>query len=332
MPSRWLRWIIILFWLATTNWLFWHDLWPKWQPGKGPLLRPDDVDEVRNNTGRNTIFWTVLRQRGEETEPIFRAMTWVEYQPDEDAYTLNATLETSAAQKMQKVYLGRAFKIESIASLYQVDRAGQLHALHSLVKVMPEFGQLAPDLKKLIGSLLPSRSDPETKNNPLADQVSLRLWGEVRGEQFFAHFRATGDILAKPVQFDLPPTSMAHTSSVLMPLHPLNHIRGLYFGQSWRQPLVDPLRDAFASLTGFAGDVRWLHAHVLDRAQTLTVANNELSCRVIEYTNDEDETVARTWVEVESERVLQQEAVLDDGLWIMKREVERANSRRSPGS
>jgi len=51
---------------------------------------------------------------------------------------------------------------------------------------------------------------------------------------------------------------------------------------------------------------------------------------VIEYTNDENEIMGRTWVEEVSERVLQQEAILEDGRWIMKRDLVRQGGRRHP--
>jgi len=134
--------------------------------------------------------------------------------------------------------------------------------------------------------------------------------------------------LAKPLQFDLPSTSVSYTGSVLLPLHPVNHIRGLRPGQSWRQPLIDPLRDAFAGLPGFSGEVRSLHARVLPQPETLKIGDNNIECLVIEYTDDENNSVGRTLVEQNSERVLQQEANLENGPWIMTRDLSGRGSRR----
>lgn len=325
MPSRWLCWVIVLSWLATTGWLFWHDLRPTWLSGEPPSLLPDDVDEVQGTT-QNNIFWTVQRQHDSNTETIFRASTRVDYQRDEDTYTLHAKLDAAKGAKLQEqeVYVGKVFRVESVVSEYRVDRAGHLHSLKAEVTMTPRIGQLGSEVNLLLASLLPSKPPPETKDHPIAHQVILRLWGEVRDEQFFAHCRADGNILAKPLQFDLPPTAMSHTGSVLMPMHPINHIRGLYPGRSWRQPLVDPLRDAFP---GLSGGVRWLNARVLPHPELLKVNDTETSCLVIEYTDDENETVGRTWVEQDSERVLQQEAILDDGHWIMKRDLERRSGK-----
>lgn len=319
MPSRWLRWLIILFWLATTSWLFWNDLRPRWLPGNAPALLPDDVDEVNTQTQQN-IPWTVLREKDGKTETIFRAMTKVQYLQDDDTYILLAELKAIKGPKPPEVYVGRVFKIDKVSSWYRVDRLGRLHALEAQVTVTPRRG-----ISVLFASLLPSQ--PSLDAPPDTPPITLTLSGEVRGEQFFAHCLAKGLPRAEPLQFDLPPTTLSHTGSVLMPMHPINHLRGLYPGRSWRQPLVDPLRDAFP---GFSGGVRWLNAQVLPRPQPLKVIDNETSCLVIEYTNDENEMIGRTWVEQGSDRVLQQEAILDDGHWIMKRDLERRSGRQLP--
>jgi hypothetical protein len=323
MPSRWLRWVIVLSWMATTSWLFWHDLWPNWQPGEPPSLRPDDVDEVQNSTTPMTIYWTVRRQQGDKTESIFRAKTWVKYQREDDIYTLHAELSIPSNSNLQPMYVAKAFKIDGMSSSYRVNRAGQLHSLEATVRVLLDIGRLDSALKLLLARLF---SEKPQSSVPFF----LHLGGEVREGQFFGHCRAESATLENPLRFDLPPTPVSHTGSVLMPLHPINHIRGLSLGQSWRQPLVDPLRDAFASLPGFSGGVRWLHARVLPQPELLKVEDNETSCLVIEYTNDENETMGRTWVEEVSERVLQQEAILEDGHWIMKRDLVRQGGRRHP--
>ena len=99
-------------------------------------------------------------------------------------------------------------------------------------------------------------------------------------------------------------------------------------GQTWRQPLVDPLRDALAWFPGISGGVRWLNARVLPELEVLDINGNVMNCLVIEYTNDEDEISARTWVEPNSEQVQQQEALLENGRWIIKRDLQRRSRPR----
>lgn len=318
MPPQWLRYLIVLFWLATTGWLFWHDLWPNWRPGEPPLFHVDLVEEVHHKDSvpqRNN--WIVQRAKDSESKlyPVFEATTWVEHD-DEDVYTLNASLDARKDPKNQPIKVAEFFTIDRINSAYRVNRAGQLRSLEATVQL-----RFNPELS-LFHHLLLKRPKP-APNSLSTEKIQLRIWGEVRGRQFFAHCRIELAYLGKPMQLDLPAVDVSQTGSVLMPLHPISHIRGLRSGQSWRQPLVDPLRDALASVPGFSGGVRWLNARVLPRPQMLEQDGSSTSCLVIEYTNDESEVMGRTWVEQDGERVLQQEAILDDGHWIMKREPAR---------
>lgn len=323
MPPQWLRYLIVLFWLATTGWLFWHDLWPNWRPGEPPLFHVDFVEEVRHKDSvpqRNN--WIVQRQKDGESKPypVFDATTWVE-NDDEDVYSLNANLDARKDPKYQPVKVAEFFTIDRINSAYRVNRVGQLLSLESTVQL-----HFNPELS-LLHHLFLKRPKP-APNGLRTEKIHLRIWGEVRERRFYARCRVELASLGKPMQLDLPAVDVSYTGSVLMPLHPLSHIRGLRQGQSWRQPLVDPLRDALASVPGFSGGVRWLNAHVLPRPQMLEQDGSATSCLMIEYTNDENEVMGRTWVEWDGERVLQQEAILDDGRWIMKREPARR--RRAP--
>ncbi|MHB1422532.1 MAG: hypothetical protein ACYC3I_04920 [Gemmataceae bacterium] len=313
MPSRWLRWLIVLFWLATTGWLFWNDVRPKWRTGEPPPFSIDDVEEVRKDQYNNPmpIFWTVQRANADGTYPVnvFHASTWVDYDKNEETFTINAKLDASKAHGLKPVDVAKILKIDVLTSAYRVNRSGQLLALEATVKAHFKETHLP------LFSLLP-RFDP-------SEQISLRIWAEVRERQFFAHCEAVARSLSKPMRLDLPPAEVSYTGSVLMPLHPVNHIRGLRPGQSWRQPLVDPIRDALASFPGFSGGVHWLNARVLSQPRMLDLNGNLMTCLAIEYSNDEDEIVGRTWVEQESEQVQQQEAFHEDGRWIMKRDLQR---------
>lgn len=324
MPPRWLCWLIAMFWVTTMGWLFWRDLWPSWRPGEPPPFQIDDVEEVHRRSASKTD-WTVLRQvKSDPAEPVFRAETSVDYDAEADAYTLNAKFTARTSPSSQKLRVVNHFRIESMTSAYRVDRAGHLLSLEAEVK-----GVLAPegrgkDLFSRATQLLRANT---TKGRDTDVPVELRIWGEVRGERFFGHCRAAArDYLEKPIEIDLLPTVVSYTGSVLMPLHPVNHIRGLRPGQSWHQPLVDPVRDA---LPGFANGVRSLNARVLPQPQKLTIGEAEIECLVIEYTNGENETVGRTWVEQGDNRVLQQEAIAEDDHWIMQRDLGTRLSNRT---
>jgi hypothetical protein len=336
MPPRWLGWIIVASWLATTGWLFWHDLRPRWLPGEPPPFNIDDVEEVQKSSNPIRTSWTVERQDKDQSKPclVFNASTWVDNHKEEDEYTLNARLETKGLN-LQPVIVAKFFQINLLTSAYRVTRSGQLRSLETLVKVSVLKRKGPSSLFKFLQEQL---SLPG--NAPALKQIELRIRGEVRGQQFFAHCcvalasieeERIGNPSYKPIQFDLPAVPVSSTGSVLMPLHLVSHIRGLRLGQSWRQPLVDPLRDALAFLPDFSGGVRWLNARVLPQPEKLELDGTEISCLVIEYTNDENEPMGRTWVEQDGERVLQQEAILEDSRWIMKRELPQRSRNRLLG-
>lgn len=313
--------IIVVFWLATTGWLFWHDLLPRWQAGEPPLFHPDFVDEVHKSGTPLGTNWVVERQDKGHTPPypVFRASTSVTYDKDQDVYSLNASLDGTNDPRFQPVTVLKLFKVNKITSTYSVNRSGQLLSLEAEVIVRLDWN---------LPHLFMASRDPFPKDSS-SNQFTLKIWGEVRDQQFFAHCSAdVGQAfppdLRKPLQMDLPPVAVSYKGSVLMPLHPLNHIRGLRLGQSWRQPLIDPLRDA---LPGFSGGVRWLNARVLPQSQILKLEDSQIRCLVIEYTNDENEVMGRTWVEQDGERVLQQEAILEGIRWIMKREPRNSRVR-----
>jgi hypothetical protein len=319
MPPRWMSGIIVAFWLATTGWLFWHDLLPRWLAGEPPLFHPDFVDEVHKTGTPLLTNWIVERQDAKQAKPypVFTASTSVKFDKDEDSYSLKASLDATKDLKLRPVTLLKLLKVNGIDSTYRINRSGQLLSLDAEVKVRLDLA---------LSHFFRGRAELFPRD-PSSDQITLRIWGEVRDQQFFAHCSAVAPSLDKSMQLDLPPVAVSHKGSVLMPLHPLNHIRGLRLGQSWRQPLVDPLHDAFAGLTGLSAGVYWLNASVLPQPQMLELNDSKTSCLVIEYTNDDNEMMGRTWIEQDGERVLQQEAILEGIRWIMKRESRRSRVR-----
>jgi hypothetical protein len=295
---------IVVGWLATMGWLFWHDLWPSWRPGDPPRFSIDLVEEVRNSDRLRT-YWTVQCQK-KDADPtdIFRASTWVDYRQEDDTFALHAELKAKGKEKYSLEFPPLLkMEVESMTSTYRVNRAGQLRELALEVKFRKAGGN---------------------QGTSTALPVQFALEGEVRGDQFHVHCRADTPLR---VQMDLPPAPVSHSASVLLPLHPVNRIHGLRLGQSWRQPLVDPIGDAFGSLLG--GGVHYLDARVLPQPQVLQENDKDkTTCLVIEYEDEDGQFAGRTWVEQDSERVQQQEVIRAGELWIMKRDNPR---QRAPG-
>lgn len=358
MPPRWFCWLIVMFWVTTMGWLFWRDLWPNWRPGEPPPFHIDDVAEVvQKSTIKVKTYWTV--ERGEvgksQLNRVFRAETWVDSNPNQDTYSLHAKFETVKnplpnlrpnAPKVppaQEFYVSKVLKIERMTSEYRVTRAGRLHSLEATVTAKFDPDRLGGGLIPRLVSILRPQLDNKGEKDA-SERVLLCVWGEVRENHFFAHCCAgvvsssepvgvtpTNELisrksLSKPIQLDLPPTPVSHTGSVLMPLHPVSRVSGLRPGQHWHQPLVDPLRDSFAALPG----TRSLNAYVLPQPQMLKWGTSETSCLVIEYTDDENEPMGRTWVERSTNNVLQQEAILEGSRWIMTRDPQRGVSKIFP--
>jgi hypothetical protein len=301
MPSRWLSASILAFWLATTGWLVWHDLWPIWRSGEPPPYHIDLVEEVQKGDRLRT-FWDIQRLSKDQKTPVnvFRGSTWIEYRPDDDTFALHAKFQARKDSKLEPFKLMN-FAVETITSEYRVNRAGQLRALEAEVNV---------------GTSSASRS------------LAVRIWGEVIGDKFHAHIRGSiGSV--DWLNSDPPPSPLSHNGSVLMPLHPVNRIQGLRLGQTWRQPLIDPFRDA---IPGLSKGVRYVNARVLPQPQILKLNQYvQVSCLVVEY-ESEGEKVGATWVEEDSERVQRQEAILEKNTWIMKRDNlhKRPDRRISP--
>ncbi len=120
MPSRWMSLAILVFWLATTAWLVYHDLWPEWRPGEPPPFHIDLVEEVQKGPRLKTN-WDVLRQGEGDTslQRIFRATTWVDYDADNDIFALNAefnAIDTKHPYSLAKLH------VQFMSSQYRVTR------------------------------------------------------------------------------------------------------------------------------------------------------------------------------------------------------------------
>src|SRR5262245_34235036 len=129
MPPRPLSLAIVLFWLGTTGYLFWHDLWPQLEPGQPPPFTIDLVEEAQ--TRRPQILWTV-EQDGER---VLRARTSVEH-PEKGVFELVADL--TPYQGREGALLPGLW-VRRVKSRCRVTADGRLLGLSFLVDGKPEL-------------------------------------------------------------------------------------------------------------------------------------------------------------------------------------------------
>jgi hypothetical protein len=293
MPARWLCLGIIAFWLGTSAWMFWTDIWPDLQPNEPPPVTIDLTVEVR--TQRPSYPWTVYqwdRKSSSEKKKAFQARTEVaRLGPDE--FELTATYSVPPGYAPAKLY---GCTIKHATSIYRVNARGDLRALSVSADWLPPVLQSAP--------------------------FTTRIGGVVHNRQFQPTLTVKVDGAAETTTIDLPQVHVSRGASVLLPHHPFNRMLNLTPGQRWRVPAVDPLNDSLTrklNLFSLDSGPRFLNVHVLAEPEGLDEGRYAgRPCLVVEYKGEGVEV--KTWVEERTGLVLRQLAFLDGVEWDMIRE------------
>src|SRR5262245_31082585 len=129
MPPRPLSLAIVLFWLGTTGYLFWHDLWPQLQPGQPPPFTIDLVEEAQ--TRRPQILWTV-HQNGER---VLKARTSVGH-PARGVFELAADLTPYHGGPGASMF---GLRVRRLKSRCRVTPDGRLLGLAFHLEATPEL-------------------------------------------------------------------------------------------------------------------------------------------------------------------------------------------------
>ena len=305
MPPRWLSLLIVTFWLGTTGWLAYQDVWPLLSSGQAPPYAIDLEDEVQ--TRQAHIRWVVSYNGN----PSLRAETWVEPNPADDTFALHSELYPLARFPAKEPDNGRLpfgglVEIHKATSVYRVTRQGDLRAVRL-------------DLSAVVGGLAPGEGS---------------LTGEVHDGQFRPHVRASSPVFpGADFDGDLDPVPVPAHGSILSPMHPVNRITGLRPGQTWRLPLVDPVPTVISALVKkYLGDLApsagggetVVTAHVLPQTEPLPGGKDAPLCWVIGYQGDD--VTAKTWVQVDNGLVLRQEAERGGDHWVLQRELQNTPS------
>jgi hypothetical protein len=283
MPARHVVAFIVLFWAATTGWLYYRDLRPYLTPGNAPPFTISLFDEAEafryreNDTSKRKegLEWSIYQ----DDEIKGYAVTWVKYRQEDDSFELKSQFKF-----WSKGRFSASDPDQTIENVYHVSRDGELRDVNASVTVEVPF---------------------------LPKPLSGRLRGKVTGGMLALQAEAPG--LSEPYQ--LPPVKVQSRGSVLNPMQPLNRLPGLRRGQHWRMPLVDPLDDVVRSIAAKfpalaamqTHKVAYLDAEVLP--QTIMLDRNDgkdpVECLVIEYHGED--ISARTLVGAQDSLVYLQE-------------------------
>jgi hypothetical protein len=314
MPPRYLGWAIVAFWLATSGWLFYREILPRFLDDQPTFFQPDYEDEVRVALTRWVVYQD-SRKLGSATRP-------------EDRVGSGTT---------QQQRQGHSFLLSSELKLNKLKVAAC--RLDTLITSAYEFG-LERDLRGLDAKVVLREVAVTEASKGLADKAleAIRQWlpleasmgGRVRGNEFIPRFELTVRKTQKVALPALDPVRLPAGGSFMNPMHPFDKIHGLSAGKGWRMPLVDPLADALAAslvkafpplqwaLSNSDVQIRFLDARV--RAARLSWEGGEQDCLVIEYTDPRwKNMVAQTWVRASDHRVLRQEAAFLNSRLVMER-------------
>jgi hypothetical protein len=212
---------------------------------------------------------------------IGRLSTSINYHEEDDSFELNGRVTDLELSKA-------SVEVTLMTNSYRVTREGKLLAVSADAQL------------KLLGGL---------QFRVLVDSV-------LTGQVFDTTLKIESQVFNKELK--LAPVVLSNRGSALNPLHPVDRIRGLSPGRSWRIALVDPIHDALASLVpGGSPDVSYVQASVLPDVKILHWSGKDRECYVIEYTGDGIN--AHTWVMVSDGSVLRQEAKFHDEELILER-------------
>ena len=278
MPSRVAVAGIVAFWLATTGFVAYRDVWPRVFANGPPPVSIELADEARQNVPAR---WTLYRNGLKAG----RLTTQMKYIDADDAFQF-----TYRYSELKLDQGDITLTASEAVSEVLMSRAGDLKGQTMTAKVKVLFRGAAfvdgtIDVRGVVaGGVLTGRG--ELKSNLM---------------------NAVGDLDPVPVPGGMP----------LNPLQPVNRLGGVRGGQSWVVHESNPLQDAVADLVRKKAaefGVRFPEPKAKDKLigsvgrsqQVLNWKGEDVACWVIEYRRAEP--VARTWVRVTDGKVLRQEA------------------------
>jgi hypothetical protein len=294
MPPRSITLSILVFWLAMTAWLLWRDIWPSIAPGEPPSFAISRMDDSRSQTSFN---WKAQHRSADRTPVDYTITTTVVYEAKTDVFTLQAHLRPDRPTSEQL----KLFQPVNLKSEYRVERipGNPLEARLLGLDVDVEF--------------------PAGPDNPTGDRHG-HFTGQVAPGACDLSWKTEGGV-GRPREGS-ESLGVSYNGVVLLPLHPLERIRGLRPGRRWGCHLLDPLQSS--ALLSSGPKVVWVNAEVLTWPETI----QGKECLEIEYQGDD--ISGKTWVDIKEELVWRMEVWLGQEHWVITRGSESRGARRDP--
>lgn len=279
MPSRFVVAGIFAFWLVTTGYVAYRDLWPRVFASGPPPVSIELADEARQNIPAR---WSLYRNG----ERVGHLVTQMRYLDAEDAFVFTYRYSDLILEQSDV-----ALTASEAVSEVRMSRSGDLkeQTMTAKVKMQLRGAEIAQGTIEVHGVVT---------NGVLTGRAELKS----------GVLSATGDLDPVEVKDGQP----------LNPLQPVNRLSGITGERrGWQVHESNPLQSAVADLlrkklAEFGvrlpeqKEKAVLIAEVGRSPQNLTWKGADVPCWVIEYRRVEP--VARTWVRVSDGKVLRQEA------------------------
>lgn len=287
MPPRLAVVGIAAFWLATTAYVGYRDVWPRVFASGPPPVAIELADEAKQNIPAR---WALSRNG----KSLGRLTTQMKYHDADDAFQF-----TYRYSHLRLDQGDLTLVIPEAVSDVRMTRAGDLKEQTLTAKVAVSFRgvQFA--------------------------QGTINVRGVVTDGVLTGHAELKSSL--RDLKGELEPVPVKR-GQPLNPLQPVNRISGVRGGMPrWVVSEYNPLQDAVADLLRknglpFAAKPKEsLIAEVGDAQQMLTWQKEDVACWVIEYRR-KDNPLARTWVRASDGKVLRQEAFEGGGALAFERE------------
>jgi hypothetical protein len=278
MPSRRAVALILAFWLATTAYVAYRDVWPRYFASGPPAVAIDLADEAAQNV---PIRWDVKWK----DEPVGRLTTRMSYVEADDTFWFKHEY------KELRVEVGGAqLFVPKFVTGVRVTRGGELREQTAHGHLELKAGE------KTLG------------------EVTAKLAGTVADGLLTATFEGSYSLAGgapETVRRTLDPVPVPR-GQPLNPLQPVNRINGVTSGREWVVHESNPLNDALLAVAGELGvrppkNEEPLVGRVQTDERDLEWNRQTVACRVIEYRRA-GELKVRTWVRAADGKVLKQEA------------------------